>query len=104
MVIGIVQFYSQTKHCAPDEMLASYWMMAMSGLVMTRLTAQIPRITSRECRVVSRGVSGCRMLMYLRTKITSQKFKNHKEGDRIGQLLTVTRSGYHVKMTTIGAA
>ena len=62
--------YSQTKHWAPDEMLASYWMMAMSGLVITRLTAQIPRITSREWRVVSRGVSGCRMLMYLGKQIT----------------------------------
>ena len=56
---------SQTKHWAPEEMLASYWMMAMSGLVMTRLTAQMPRITSREWRVVSLGVRGWRMLMYL---------------------------------------
>ena len=80
MVIGIVQFYSQTKHCAPDEMLASYWMMAMSGLVMTRLTAQIPRITSSECRVVSRGVSGCRMLMYLRKKLRHKNALIHKEG------------------------
>ena len=61
--------YSQTKHWAPDEMFASYWMMAMSGLVITRLTAQIPRITSREWRVVSRGVRGCRMLMYLGKQI-----------------------------------
>ena len=51
-------------------MFASYWMIAMSGQVITKLTAQMPRITSRECRVVSLGVRGCRMLMYLRSNQT----------------------------------
>ena len=61
--------------------MASYWMRTMSGLQMMMEMIQMVRMMRRECLVVRRGVSGCRMLMYLKHNtfiISLESFLNNQ--------------------------